>query len=295
MRLQSRKNRFIKKYLSVLISAALSFFFVFLTVYSATTISNNIQTDGTLSVTGASTLTGAVSVAGALKASSTLESSGAARFYDPVTFVTGIGASSTLTVAGGFIAQAASSSVVGGLQVVGTVKASSTFQSTGAAWFYDPVHFETGIAASSTAIFAGRLNASSTFQSTGAAIFYDPVSFRTGIGASSTLSVTGSTTVTGAVNVSGLGTLGTTSVSAAASSTPAQELSVQGDVFIGGVTTGTTTLVIDSPGSTIGSCIQMRGADQASASGGGIFRIYITGGGTSTLTGGLVIERGTCK
>ena len=55
-----------RSFLVVSLSAILSFLFVFLVVSAATTISTNISTGGTLSVTGASTLTGNTTVGGTL-------------------------------------------------------------------------------------------------------------------------------------------------------------------------------------------------------------------------------------
>ena len=290
-----------RNYAAVLISSALSFFFVFLTVYSASTIGNNISTGGTLSVTGASTLTGNVSAAGAIAASSTLQVTDKAIFYDSVNFRTGLSASSTIQIAG--LISTASSTFVDRLNVSGTFRASSTFQAGNEAVFYDTVSFRTGIGASSTALFAGTLRASSTFQSTGAARFYDPVTFESGIGASSTVAITGSTTVTGAFNVSGLSMHGTTTINA--TSSPAQELTVLGDAYIGGGNrSGTTTLVIDGGSSNPGTnpsfaagCIQLRAAD------GLIVRIYASSSpptGDSGIFGrsngaSLVVEAGMCQ
>lgn len=59
----------------VLFSTLITFFTVSLITYGATTISNNINTQGTLTVTGASTLQGAI------QASSTLQTTGNSIFY----------------------------------------------------------------------------------------------------------------------------------------------------------------------------------------------------------------------
>lgn len=61
--------------------AAIFILAVVYSVFSATTIDNNVNTGGTLTVSGASTLTGAVSVAGAVYATSTLQSTGDGLFY----------------------------------------------------------------------------------------------------------------------------------------------------------------------------------------------------------------------
>lgn len=77
----SRFKEFIKSLkkqnnsLIILFSVLVSFFFVSLITYGVTTIGDNINTGGTLTVSGASNLIGSIS------ASSTLQSTGAARFY----------------------------------------------------------------------------------------------------------------------------------------------------------------------------------------------------------------------
>ena len=64
-----------KSFLPVMLSVILTFVFAVVVVNAATTISTNISTAGTLTVTGASTLTGAVA------ASSTLQVTGATTLY----------------------------------------------------------------------------------------------------------------------------------------------------------------------------------------------------------------------
>lgn len=92
------------RYASVIISVLVSFLFVSMSVYGATTVSTNLSTGGTLSVTGLSTLTGFIStasstvsntlwVAGAFTASSTLQASGNAFLYGTL----GVGATTTLS------------------------------------------------------------------------------------------------------------------------------------------------------------------------------------------------------
>lgn len=264
---QKKQKFYLHKYISVLASVVVSFFFVFLTVFSASTISNNIQTDGTLSVTGASTLTGAIS------ASSTLQVTGAVIFYDPVTFRTGIGASSTVSITG-------STTVAGAFNVSGAASLASTLS-----------------VISSTTV-AGALNVG------GVARFASPVD------ASSTLAVGGgasffsSSTVSGALHISGVSRMATTSLGRTSSSSPAQELSVDGDAYIGGSNTGTTTLVIDGGRADTGAnpeigagCIQLRAAD------GLMVRIYASSSPPTGDSGkfgrsngtSLVVEAGMCQ
>jgi len=70
---------------SIGISVAVVLLFGATMVFSTSTISTNIATDGTLAVTGASTLTGRVDAAAAVAASSTLQVTGAVRNYSTLT------------------------------------------------------------------------------------------------------------------------------------------------------------------------------------------------------------------
>lgn len=99
------------KIFTIALSIFTSFVFIFIVTYAATTISTNIDTGGTLSVSGVSTLTGAVN------ASSTLQVTGAARLY------------STLTVDGLTTLANASTSVIsttGSLFINGNATTTST-------------------------------------------------------------------------------------------------------------------------------------------------------------------------
>ncbi|MBU2109634.1 hypothetical protein KKB71_01585 [Patescibacteria group bacterium] len=69
-----------KNFVSILLSVILSFAFVAVAAYAATTIGTNVNTGGTLTVTGATAIYGATSIGGALTATSTLAVSGAASF-----------------------------------------------------------------------------------------------------------------------------------------------------------------------------------------------------------------------
>ena len=110
-----------------------------------------------------------------------------------------------------------------------------------------------------------------------------------------------STVSAGVFNV-GSGSLGV------ASSTPSQEVGIVGDVYIDttlGVATstasqelgirgsalfeeqtGTTTIGLNSNGTGVGSCIQLRGTNAT------MWRIYA--GATTTATGNLRVEQGSC-
>ncbi|MDP3729214.1 MAG: hypothetical protein Q8R26_00445 [bacterium] len=91
-----------QQYSVVIFSVALSLFIVYAGVFGATTISTNITTDGTLTVTGASTLTGAAAL------SSTLT-------VDGLATTTGMH-----TLTGGFISRA-SSTMNGAFDLDGTL------------------------------------------------------------------------------------------------------------------------------------------------------------------------------
>ena len=69
-----------KNFISILLSVVLSFAFVAVAAYATTTIGTNVDTGGTLTVTGATTIYGATSIGGALTATSTLAISGATSF-----------------------------------------------------------------------------------------------------------------------------------------------------------------------------------------------------------------------
>lgn len=90
----------------------------------------------------------------------------------------------------------------------------------------------------------------------------------------------------------------TTSIGVGTSTSPSHQFAVSGNVLIGAGANGTSTLTINSSGTRIGSCIELRAAD------GELVRIYAT---TSSLVGtytnaglampgrGLVVEAGGCR
>lgn len=129
-----RQNTFLKKvwerksrYASVFISVAVSFLFVFLSVYGASTISSNITTAGTLTVSSLSTLTGIITTASST-AVSTLSVTGAL-FASSTARIDGL---STLA---GFVSTA-SSTAVSTLRANDELRASSTLQATGNVTLY---------------------------------------------------------------------------------------------------------------------------------------------------------------
>ena len=123
----------------------------------------------------------------------------------------------------------------------------------------------------------GASTLSSTLDVTSAATF------------SSTLAVTGLSTLTGFISTASStvnGALNVQTSVAVASSTPSQELGVVGSALFQ-ESSGTTTIGINSTGSGVGSCIQLRGTN------GVLFRIFA--GATTSDHFGLVVEVGSCQ
>lgn len=103
-----------EKYLPLMVSIIVSFLFVTVYTYGATTISTNVNTGGTLTASGATTLNGNVTLGdaatdtiwsqGLFNASSTLQVTGAVRFYSTsitdgtATFSGSIAANGNVTV-----------------------------------------------------------------------------------------------------------------------------------------------------------------------------------------------------
>jgi len=144
----------------------------------------------------------------------------------------------------------------------------------------------------------------STNISTGGGLTVSGASTLSGaVAAGSTLTVASTLGVTGLTTMAGFISTASSTVSAqlevdtfgVATSTPSQEVGIIGDAILN--SSATTTLIIESSGTGVGGCIQMRGAI---AAGGGMYRIYINQGSTTpTLgqpgNGGLVVERGMCQ
>lgn len=95
-----------KYFFQIAISVLVAFVFVAVTAYSATTISTNINTGGTLTVSGASTLTGAVWATSTLQVTGAITTYGNATFGDAigdVNLFTGILQASTTALFGGSV------------------------------------------------------------------------------------------------------------------------------------------------------------------------------------------------
>lgn len=155
------KNKYI---FSMLASVLVAFGFVALTTYSATTISTNVNTGGTLTVTGLSTLgyasTTGVSLTGNLMVNGFATTTGSNG---------NMATNGTLTVTGlstlaGFLTTA-SSTAVGMFSVSGPLNASSTMAVTGISYFYGNINVNgvaTTTATNGNFASAGTITASST-------------------------------------------------------------------------------------------------------------------------------------
>ena len=161
----------------------------------------------------------------------------------------------------------------------GTPQASTTSLFTSGLSTYGNSIF--GDASTDTNLFTGTLQASTTALFTGDITLYG--------GASGLTFSSSATTTVGFNSLAGINFDSNLFVIdpnadrlGVASSSPAQEFGVVGDVMIG--SSATTTLQITSSSATKGGCIELKGAD-----GSTIYRIY------ATSTGPINAEVGTCQ
>ncbi|MFH1534762.1 MAG: hypothetical protein ABIF80_02150 [Patescibacteria group bacterium] len=196
-----------KNFVSILLSVILSFAFVAVAAYAATTIGTNVNTGGTLTVTGATTIYGATSIGGALTATSTLTVSGATSFagnasttgsavLKSATINSDTGAisfgdenlstSGTLTLSSGALSFVNASST-------GWLKAATINSDTGAISFGDENLTTTGTFASGAATLTGALAANAGITVDTAAFTVADTSGNTSIGG--TLAVTATSTL----------------------------------------------------------------------------------------------------
>ncbi len=112
------------KYASVIISVVISFLFVSMGVYGATTVSTNLSTGGTLAVTGLSTLTGGFISAASSTVSSTLTVTG--NLVASTTF----GVTGTSSLYGVLTVGATSTPAIGEVGIVGDVAQSTSGTTT---------------------------------------------------------------------------------------------------------------------------------------------------------------------
>lgn len=282
------------QFLSYVSAVLLSVFLVAAAVFGATTISTNITTDGTLSVSDIATFSAQV------RASSTVLATGAVNFY------------STLAVTGNSSVNglATTTGATGDFNTMGAMNASSSVAVSGTTWLYGNLNFggfATGTVANGNIATRGAITASGTAAFGGVTTSYGNLlvnGFATTTASTGEFRTLGGLFATGTVafgsggNGNRVNMFATTTVSQTASTSVSQELNIVGDVFVGGAN-GTTSLYLDTAGAGQGSCIQMRGATSSL-----VYRIYISEGGSnvqgvSTVNPAgdilLRVERGTCQ
>ncbi|QQG42924.1 MAG: hypothetical protein HYW15_01800 [Candidatus Giovannonibacteria bacterium] len=280
------KNFLLSKKQSITVAASglVSVLMVAGIVYSATTISTNVNTGGTLTVSGASTLTGTVAVASSTPSDTAMVSvQGNVYIAGNLMNVSNITATGTLSVTG-------ASTLTGAITTGSTLGVST---STPFALVGNSLAVQGSVYLSGALVNVSNVTATGTLAVTGATTL------------SSTLGVTGLTTLgyasstggisisTGANSLMVSGTATTTGssgqfatqgfIGAGGTSTPAAELSA--------TSAATTTLYLDTSGTKKGSCIELvRSHD------GVVFRLSV---GTTTLdnfnTTVLLVEAGACK
>ncbi|MFY9462444.1 MAG: hypothetical protein WAP51_04565 [Candidatus Sungiibacteriota bacterium] len=225
--------------LPAVLGALASVLFVAAVTWAATTINNNVNTGGTLTVSGESTMTGTTTLAGALYASSTVFSDGI--FTNTRNAVLGA-ASGTPTVTG--------------LNVTGDGYFDSGL-GIGNATTSDG-----NLLVNNLAVFRGRVGISSTSPTVDFGLVgsgYLTGGLGVGIATTSGLSVSGMSTFNSAIDVrSGTSTFAGAAFGLMGSSTPYLEVGIAGDTAIGGAL-GTSTLSVES--TTAGGCIELRGAN----------------------------------
>ncbi|MFY9462443.1 MAG: hypothetical protein WAP51_04560 [Candidatus Sungiibacteriota bacterium] len=313
--------------LPAVLGAIASVLFVAAVTWAATTINNNVNTGGTLTVSGASTLTG-TTTSGAIYASSTVFADG----DFTATRNTLIGAASgtpttTFNVTG-------SGYLTGGLGVGNATTSNGNLLVENLAVFRGRL----GISTTSPTVdfglvgsgyLTGGLGVGNATSSNGNLLVNDLAVFRGRLGISTTsptvdfglvgsgyltggLGVGTATTSAGGLLVSGMGVFnsaidvrsGTSTFAGAAfglmgSSTPYLEVGIAGDVAIGGAL-GTSTLSVETTTGSRAGCIELRDGD------GRWVRMY-PGRGSRGPTGDtftastsasnilLIIEAGRCQ
>ncbi|MDO8429795.1 MAG: hypothetical protein Q7S73_00300 [bacterium] len=306
-----------QQYFAVISAVVLSLLVVWAAAFGATTISSNINTGGTLTVTSTSALTGLAtltggyisvassSIVGPLHISGMIQASSTATS----TFQNGIRLSSGcfIDASGSCIGTATSTSASNiwtGLQIFNTggilSTASSTFSST---LNISGTSTIAGLSAgfgtfSNNLVSLGRLNV------TGVATLSDMLKVSGPVNASSTLSVTGVTNHYGNVNFNSMATTtasngnfdtsgaitSTGSIVASSTSTTLQGIGVATSTpaaEFAAVGSATTTLYLNTTKANTRPCVQL-----------GAYRAYVvTGAGASTTGSGatFLLELGACK
>ncbi len=119
-----------QQYAAVASSVAISFLVVWAMVSGATTISTNVSTGGTLSVTGTSTLTGVTLATGGFVSSASSTVAGTLAVNGQLQASSTLLANGLTTLTGGFVSSA-SSTVNSNVLIVGVLNASSTIAVSG--------------------------------------------------------------------------------------------------------------------------------------------------------------------
>ena len=242
----------VKKTSGVVIAVLLSILLVALITYGATTISTNVNTGGTLDVSGVTTLTGAASLNGSTTIDDILTVSGVATFSSRGQFND-------------------------------VLRATSTFFATGASFFYSGVTLGDSGAdvititgnASTTNMFQvggefyaiGSTTLSNTLTVGGATTFTGIPTFRSAVRASSTADFTGAFATYGATT---LGDAATDVITITGNASTTNSLTVVKDFFVDG-TASTTKLLVGNGSSALtglltGYCSVNPGVDVVASS-----------------------------
>lgn len=310
--------------LTVLFIALIFVFAIGYTVFSATTISTNISTDGTLSVSGGSTVA-ALTASGTLNASSTLQATGNVIAYASIAVNGTTTPGTPLSVVGagvftGHVAAKIFFATSTGEASIFPIASSTSFSvadrltvaGAGTSTFTGPISAGLLSSGSGFAITGGSFHSSVALNITSAGASNFPAASTTSFSAANLITVSGAgtSTVTGGVTVGGITTTNGLAVTSGrlnangvgvlagtlgvGTTSPAQELGVTGDIQAGSA--ATTTVSAESTSATQGGCIELKSAD-------GTFwaRIYAGRGQNATSTTGVnasavvVIEPGRCQ
>ena len=307
------------------LGALASVLFVAFVTWAATTINNNVNTGGTLTVSGASTLTG-TTTSGAIYASSTvfvdgnLEATrntniGAASGTPTVTglnvtgdgyFTSGLGVGNATTSDGNLLVN--DLAVFRGRLGISSTSPTVDFGLVGSGYLTGGLGIgnattsDGNLLVNNLAVFRGRLGISTTSPTVDFGLVgsgYLTGGFGVGIATTSAggLSVSGMSTFNSAIDVrSGTSTITGAAVGLMGSSTPYLEVGIAGDTAIGGAL-GTSTLSLETTTGSRGGCIELRDAD------GRWLRMYAGSVGTTTGSrgvlpagvNGLIVEGGRCQ
>ena len=266
--------------LPAVLGALAAVLFVALVTWAATTINNNINTGGTLTVSGESTMTGTTTIAGGIYASSTV-------------FTDGIFTNTRNAVLG----TASQTPTVTGLNLTGDAYITSGL-GIGNATTSDG-----NLLVNDLAVFRGRVGISSTSPTVDFGVVgsgYISGGFGAGIATTSGLAVQGMATFNSAIEVrSGTSTFTGAAFGLVGSTTPYLEVGIAGDVAIGGAL-GTSTLSVETSTASRSGCIELFDGNASTAR---WIRIYPGGGShvgstfiaSTTAADLLIIEPGRCQ